>query len=109
MTEEREDILVLVDEEGNEEEFEYLDTIEMEGDEYVVLLPCIQDEYEDEDEDENENENENEEEEQEVVILKIVHDSEDKDSFINTEDEDELNSVFEEFKLRMEEEFDFQE
>ena len=37
--EELDNILVLNDEEGNEVEFEFLDLIEYEGEEYVVLLP----------------------------------------------------------------------
>ena len=36
---ELDNILVLNDEEGNEVEFEFLDLIEYEGEEYVVLLP----------------------------------------------------------------------
>ena len=45
---ELDNILVLNDEEGNEVEFEFLDLIEYEGEEYVVLLP--HDEEEDADE-----------------------------------------------------------
>lgn len=100
MTEERDDIVVLVDENGAESEFEHVDTIEMNGNEYVVLLPFK--EYEDDDENYNEDE-------EEVVILKIEHGADGEDSFITVEDEDELNAVFEEFKLRMEEEYDFDE
>ena len=37
--EELDNIVVLNDEEGNEVEFEFLDLIEYEGEEYVVLLP----------------------------------------------------------------------
>ncbi|MBZ4645541.1 MAG: hypothetical protein JG777_1030 [Clostridia bacterium] len=90
MTEEREDIVVLVDENGEEVEFEHLDTIEMNDSKYVVLLPL-----------------EEEGEEDEVVILKVAEDENGEDSLIAVEDEDELNEVFEEFKLRMEDEFDF--
>jgi uncharacterized protein YrzB (UPF0473 family) len=39
MSEEKDDIVVLVDENGEEVEFEHLDTIEMNGSEYVILLP----------------------------------------------------------------------
>lgn len=92
MTEERDDVIVMVDEDGNEEEFEFLDSIEMDGNRYVVLLPY--------------KEEETEEDEEEVVILKAVHENGDE-SFVNIEDEDELNSVFEEFKYRMQEEYDF--
>jgi uncharacterized protein YrzB (UPF0473 family) len=99
MSEERDDLVVLVDENGEEVEFEHLDTIEMNGSEYVVLLPL---EAEDEEEVEEANTDE-------VVILKIEHSDNGEDSFISVEDEAELNSVFEEFKVRMEDEYDFSE
>ncbi|MGI6779012.1 MAG: DUF1292 domain-containing protein [Acetivibrionales bacterium] len=95
MTEERDDIIVMIDEDGNEEEFEFLDSIEMEGSEYVVLLPY------------SEHETGEEEDEEEVVILRVEHDENGEDSYVNIEDEEELNTVFEEFKYRMEEEYDF--
>ena len=95
MSEERDDIIVLVDENGEETEFELLDTIEMDGNEYVVLLPL--DSY---DEDQ-------EMEEEEVVILKMEHGENGESSFVNVEDDDELDAVFEEFRTRMEEEYDF--
>lgn len=95
MSEERDGIVVLVDEDGEETEFEHLDTIEMNGNEYVILLPL--DSYDEE------------QEEEEVVILKIEHGSNGEDSFVNIEDEGELDAVFEEFKSRMEDEYDFDE
>jgi uncharacterized protein YrzB (UPF0473 family) len=94
MTEERDDLVVLIDEDGGEVEFEHLDTIEMNGMEYVVLLPFNGTESEEQDVDE-------------VVILKIEHNADGEDSFVSVEDEEELNSVFEEFRTRMEEEYDF--
>ncbi len=97
MTEDREDIVVLVGEDGEEVEFEHIDTVELNGNEYVVLIPL---DGQDEDEDE---------ETDEVVILKVDHNDDGEDSFVTVDDEDELNSVFEEFKARMEEEYDFDE
>jgi uncharacterized protein YrzB (UPF0473 family) len=93
VSEEREDLVVLVDENGDEVEFEHIDTIEMNGNEYVVLVPFDEDESEDEDE-------------EEVVILKIEHNEDGEDSFVTIEDEEELDTVFEEFKNRMEEDYD---
>ncbi|MDK2798427.1 MAG: hypothetical protein PWP27_7 [Clostridiales bacterium] len=92
MTEERDGIIVLVDENGEEIEFEHLDTITMNNSNYVVLLPL------DEDQDD---------EIEEVVILKVVEDENGDDTLVPVEDEEELNEVFEEFKIRMEGEFDF--
>jgi len=94
MSEERDDIVVLLDENGEEVEFELLDTVELNGNEYVVLLPI------EESEDENDID--------EVVILRIEH-GEEEDSFVSVDDDDELEAVFEEFKLRMEDEFDFED
>ena len=96
MTEERDDLVVLIDEDGSEVEFEHLDTIEMNDKEYVVLLPFNETETEEQDVDE-------------VVILKIEHNAGGEDSFVSVENDDELNSVFEEFRNRMEEEYDSDE
>ncbi|QNU67889.1 DUF1292 domain-containing protein [Ruminiclostridium herbifermentans] len=90
---ERDDIVVLIGEDGEEVEFEHLDTIEMNGNEYVILLPL----------------DEQDEEVDEVVILKVDHNEDGEDAFITVDNEEELNEVFEEFKERMEEEYDFDE
>jgi len=94
--EERDDnIVVLVDENGENVEFEHLDTIEMDGSEYVVLLPL--------------EEGNDDGEVDEVIILKIERNDDGEDTFITVEDENILNEVFEEFKERMEEFADFEE
>lgn len=90
MEEERDDIVVLVDENGEEVEFEHIDTIEMNGNEYVVLAPL-------------EEEEEEEEEDEEVIILRVEHNEDGEDSFVTIEDDDELDEVFNEFQTRMEE------
>ncbi len=92
MDEELDNIIVLNDEDGNEVNFEFLDLVELDGEEYVILLPT------DEDEDEP----------GEVVILQVEDtDSEDEESYISVEDEDVLNKVFEMFKEKFKDEFDF--
>ena len=45
--EDESNIIVLNDENGDEIRFEFLDLIEYDGDEYVVLLPVIEDGEED--------------------------------------------------------------
>jgi len=95
MTEERDDIVVLIDENGEEVEFEHLDTIEMNENRYVILLPVEG--------------NEDDEEEAEVVILKVAQDEDNEDILVPVEDDDELNEVFDEFKAHMEDEYDFVE
>ena len=91
--EELDNIIVLNDEEGKEVEFEFLDLVELDGEEYVVLLPV---------------EDEENEEEGEVVILK-VEDSEDEEeeSYVSVDDEEILNQVFEIFKEKFKDEFNF--
>ena len=89
--EELDNIIVLNDENGNEIEFEFLDLIEYEGEEYVVLLP--HDEEEDADE---------------VVILQLEDtDNEDEESYVSVDDEDVLQAVFEIFKEKFKDEFNF--
>ena len=85
--EELDNIIVLTDDEGNDVEFEWLDTLEMNDNTYVVVVP-------------------NDEESDEVVILKMEVED-DEETFVGLEDENEINEVFEEFKSRNKEIFDF--
>lgn len=92
MEEELDNIIVLNDEDGKEVKFEFLDLIEFDGEEYVVLLPT-----------------EDEEEEGEVVILKVEDTEEDDEmeSYVSVDDEETLNTVFEMFKEKFKDEFNF--
>lgn len=110
MNEERDDmVVVLVDDEGVETEYEHLDTIEMNGKEYVVLMP-IPELRDDEDEDEDEEENWLEEDEDdEVFIFRVMRNENGEDTLVSVEDEDELDAVFEEFRQRNEDEYDFED
>jgi len=93
--EELDNIIILNDEEGNEVKFEFLDLVELDDEEYVVLLPVTE---------------EGEENEGEVVILKVEdNDDEDADeeSYVSIEDEEILNKVFEIFKEKFKDDFDF--
>lgn len=93
--EELDNIVILNDEEGNEVKFEFLDLVELDNEEYVVLLPVTE---------------EGEEEEGEVVILKVedTDDEEsDEESYVSVEDEEILNKVFEIFKEKFKDDFDF--
>ncbi len=87
-------IVILNDEDGNEVKFEFLDLIDFEDEEYIVLLPMTE---------------EGEEEEGEVVILKVEDTDEDseEESYVSVEDEDTLNKVFQIFKERFKDDFDF--
>ena len=93
--EDLDNIVILNDEEGNEVRFEFLDLVELEDEEYVVLLPIAE---------------EGEEEEGEVVILKVEDTDEesDEESYVSVDDEDTLNKVFEIFKEKFKDEFNFE-
>lgn len=92
MEEELDNIIVLNDENGEEVQFEFLDLIELDDEEYVVLLPV----------------EETEDNEGEVVILKVEDtENEEEESYVSVEDEDVLNKVFEIFKEKFKDEFNF--
>lgn len=86
-------IIILNDENGEESRFEFLDLIELDNEEYVVLLPA----------------EESDEEPGEVVILKVEDTDEDSDeeAYVSVDDEETLNKVFEIFKEKFKNEFDF--
>ena len=92
--EELDNIIILNDENGNEVKFEFLDLVELDDEEYVVLLPVSE---------------EGEEDEGEVVILKLEDTDEDSDeeSYVGVEDEEILNKVFAIFKEKYKDEFNF--
>ena len=91
---ELDNIIVLNDEQGNEVKFEFLDLVELDEEEYVVLLPVSE---------------EGEEDEGEVVILKLEDTDEaaEEESYVGVEDEEILNKVFAIFKEKYKDEFNF--
>ena len=72
-------ILTLTDENGNDQNFEYLDVIEYNGKEYLILMPA-------------------DEEETHIVILEIEPVDEENENYLSIEDEDLLNTVYGLFK-----------
>ena len=76
------DIIELIDEDGESVPFEYLTTIEYEGKKYIALIPA--DEAEDE-------------EEGEVVIVEIQEDENGEDVYVSLDDDELEEKVFEEF------------
>ena len=91
MEEYMDNFITLTDDEGVEEEFEIIDIVEYEGEDYAVLLPA------------------EDEENEEVVILKIEEMDEEYDNYVNVEDEETLMAVFEIFKEKYKDEFNFAE
>ena len=92
--EELDNIIILNDEDGNEVQFEFLDLVELDSEEYVVLLPVVED---------------NEEDPGEVVILKVEdsEENEDEETYVSVDDEAILNQVFQIFKEKFKDEFNF--
>ncbi len=88
-----EGIIELTDDDGVTTQFEYLTTIEHEGDLFVVLM-VLDDENQDD-------------EEGEVLILKIEKDPEtQEDIYVTVDDESVSQAVFDKFMTLMDEEAD---
>ena len=79
--EEETGILTLTDENGEDVDFEYLDCIEYEGKEYLVLMPA-------------------EELATEIVILEVEPVDEENENYLSVNDENVLNAVYGIFKER---------
>lgn len=94
MSEELDNIITLTDEAGEEVRFEFLDLVNYEGQNYVILLPA---------------EEEAEGEAEEVVILAVqeAEEYEETDTYTSVEDEAVLQAVFALFKERFRDEFNF--
>ena len=88
LMEEEESILTLTDENGDELNFEYLDCIEYEGTEYLVLMP----------EDSNE-----------IVILEIEPVDEENENYLAVDDEATLETVYGIFKDRYKDVLQFED
>ena len=88
--EEEVSILTLTDENGQDVNFEYLDCLEYEGVEYLVLAP--------EDDDSGE-----------IVILEIQPVDEENENYLAVEDEDVLNAVFAIFKEKFKDVLEFED
>ena len=80
--EEEVSILTLTDENGNDVEFEYLDCIEYQDKEYLILMPV------------------EEEENNEIVILEVEPVDEETENYLAVSDEDVLDAVYAIFKER---------
>ena len=81
LMEEEDSILTLTDENGVDAQFEYMDCIEYQGTEYLVLMPL-------------------EGEEAEIVILAVESVDEENENYLAVEDEAVLVAVYGIFKER---------
>ena len=89
-------LISLMDEEGNEHEFEFVDNLELEGSEYVALIPVY------------DNPADSLEDDGELVVLKVME--ENGEEYLEAiEDEDEFNNVSELFMDRLSDLYDIQQ
>ena len=88
LQEEESSVLTLTDEHGEDVNFEYLDCIEYNGVEYLVLMP----------EDSNE-----------IVILEVQPVDEENENYVAVENEDILDAVYEIFKQRYKDVLEFED
>lgn len=91
MQEDNDNIIELIDEEGEAVQFEHLATIEHEGDYYIVLTELTEEAEAEDDE------------ECDVVIMKIEQDEDGNDVYVYEEDEALQETLFEKFLKMIEE------
>ena len=90
LQEEESSVITFVDEDGVESSFEYMDCIEYEGKEYLVLLPV-------------------EEDSNQIVILEIEPVDEENENYLTVEDEAILSAVYGIFKERFQDILTFED
>ena len=88
--EEESSILTLTDENGQDTDFEYLDCIEYQGKEYLVLMPA-------------------EEESSEIVILEVEPVDEELENYLSVSDEAVLDAVYGIFKEKFQDVLTFED
>ena len=88
--EEESGILTLTDENGQDVDFEYLDCIEYQGKEYLILLPV-------------------EEEDAEIVILEVEPVDEENENYLAVTDEAVLDAVYAIFKEKFQDVLEFED
>ena len=88
--EEEVSILTLTDENGEDVEFEYLDCIDYEGKEYLVLMPV-------------------DEESAEIVILEVEPVDEENENYLAVTDEAVLDAVYAVFKEKFQDVLQFED
>ena len=86
--EEEVSILTLTDEHGEDVDFEYLDSVDYEGKEYLVLMPA-------------------EAVATEIVILEVEPVDEENENYLSVDDEGILNAVYAIFKEKFQDTLDF--
>ena len=90
LEEEESSIITLTDENGEDQDFEYLDCIEYEGKEYLVLSPAEEDACE-------------------IVILEIEPVDEENENYLAVDNEDTLQAVYAIFKEKYKDILNFED
>ena len=88
--EEETSILTLTDENGQDVDFEYLDCIDYQGKEYLVLMPA-------------------DEVSTEIVILEVEPVDEENENYLSVQDEVTLNAVYDIFKEKYQDVLTFED
>ncbi len=86
---EEESLLTLTDENGNDETFEYLDCLEYQGKEYLILSP--------------------QEEPSQIVVLEIQPVDEENENYLAVEDDAVAQAVYDLFKEKYKDVLTFEE
>ena len=81
LMQEETNILSLTDENGDEVQFEYLDSVEYEGKEYLILMPA-------------------DEESNEIIILEVQPVDDENENYLSVQSEAVLSAVYDIFKER---------
>ena len=74
-------VLILTDEDGQDVSFEYLDSVDYQGKEYLILMPS-------------------DEAETQIVILEVEPVDEENENYLSVNDEASLDAVYDIFKER---------
>ena len=88
--EEESNILTLTDENGQDVDFEYLDCIDYQGKEYLVLMPV-------------------DEVSTEIIILEVEPVDDENENYLSVQDETTLNAVYEIFKEKYQDVLTFED
>ena len=90
LEQEESSILTLTDENGQDVDFEYLDCIEYQGKEYLVLMPA-------------------DEAATDIIILEVEPVDEETENYLSVQDETILNAVYDIFKEKYKDVLTFEE
>ncbi|MEW6242684.1 MAG: DUF1292 domain-containing protein [Bacillota bacterium] len=98
------EVIVLTDEDGREEQFILLDMIEVDGATYAILKPLDEGTFDEESE-----ESEFDDDVEEVFVYRVEIDEAGEQQYVEIEDDEEFEKVAEAWESLQEEEFEDEE